>query len=354
MIFRDQKLAAEIINKIKEKNVRIRVMHVCGTHQDTLVRFGLRDMLLEAGVDMREGPGCPVCVTTPMEIEEALELASRGKVITTFGDMYRVPGMRGALKDSKGDVRIVYSVDDSIEIANKTDKDVIFLGVGFETTMPSIASSIIRGVPENFYLLSFHRLTPPAVMKIAEMGELNLDGIIDPGHVSTIIGKKPWEPISKKFDIPQVIAGFEPLDLLMAVLMIIKQIENGEAKVEIEYTRAVREEGNPKAQELIYQVFEKKGVKWRGFPEIEESGMFLKKEFEDLDARKAFEDLLQEVWSMDVDEPKGCRCGEVIRGLIQPWECPLFGKVCTPDKPVGPCMVSREGACYIEYKFSSP
>jgi hydrogenase expression/formation protein HypD len=355
---RDKDLADSIFKKLEDMNLDIRLMHVCGTHQDTLVRYGLEGNLMDVGVEIRQGPGCPVCVTTPKEIEEAVLLAGKGKKLVVFGDMLKVPGASGSLADARttgGDVQIVYGVDDAVSIARKTDKDVVFMAVGFETTIPSIAMAIKRlhesDKTNNFSIISCHRVVPPALKTLIELGEVKLHGLIEPGHVSTIIGAAPYEFLSEKYNVPQVIAGFEPLDLLMGVFMLAKQIEKGEAKVEIEYTRTVKYEGNRKAIAVIEDVFEPHDVKWRGFPEIPESGLKLKNEFKDFDARKLFADELRELENMEFPEPKGCKCGDVLRGVIYSDECPLFGKTCTPENPVGPCMVSAEGSCNILLKY---
>lgn len=348
--YRDKEIAEKIIERLKKMELDIRIMHVCGTHQDTLVRFGLSDLLSEVGVDIRQGPGCPVCVTTPMEIEEAINLAKSGKAIATFGDMLRVPGENGSLFDVKAggcDIRTVYSINEAIKIAEKIDKDIIFMAIGFETTAPTTASTILSNPPKNFSILGCHRVIPPAMEALLKMGELKIDGFIDPGHVSTIIGTGPYEFISKEFKVPQVIAGFEPLDLLMGVYMIAKQIKDGEAKVENEYKRVVKAEGNKKAIKVMSEVFRQSDVAWRGFSVIPKSGLYLKEEFERYDSRRLFEDDLEDLRGRDFKEPKGCRCGDVLRGIIYSDECPLFGKTCTPQNPVGPCMVSREGSCNI-------
>jgi len=350
--FRDETIARKIHEELKKKKLDLKIMHVCGTHQDTLVKHGLDKIFFDIGIDVREGPGCPVCVTTIREIEEVKAIAEKA-IIALYGDMLRSPGKDGSLADEKAkgkDIRVVYSIEDALKIAEKNSKPVVFFGVGFETTAPSTAH-IIKKMPPNFYVYSSHRFTPPAVIGIAEMGKVELDGIILPGHVSTIIGSKPWEIISQKYGIPQVIAGFEPLDMLIAVYMIVRQIENGEAKVEIEYSRVVKPEGNEKAKALMNEVFYPSDIEWRGFPVLKKSGMEIKEEYEELNAKKVFEDLIEPVSQQKFEEPAGCRCSEVIRGEIHSWECPLFGKACTPSTPIGPCMVSSEGACAIEYKY---
>ncbi|MEE9150519.1 MAG: hydrogenase formation protein HypD [Thermoplasmata archaeon] len=357
---RDKELADKILKKLEDMRLNIRLMHVCGTHQDTLVRFGLEENLLKSGVEIRQGPGCPVCVTTPKEIEEAILLSQKGKKLVVFGDMVKVPGANGSLADARargGDVQIVYSVDDALKIASNTTKDMVFMAVGFETTIPSIAMAIKTLHDENgskannFSILSCHRIVPPALKALIELGEVKLHGLIEPGHVSTIIGAKPYEFISEKYHVPQVITGFEPLDLLMGIYMLARQIKQGEAKVEIEYSRSVKYEGNPKAMNVIKEVFEPIDIKWRGFPVIPESGLVLRKKFENYDARKLFTDELKEIQDMEFSEPKGCKCGDVLRGVISSDECPLFGKACIPEHPVGPCMVSAEGSCNILLKY---
>ncbi len=353
--YRDKKVSEKIVSKLREMNLNIRLMHVCGTHQDTLVRFGLDELLKNTGVEIRQGPGCPVCVTTPKEIEEAMLLARKGKTITVFGDMMNVPGQKHSLSDTKTmghDVKIVYSVDDALKIAGKTKKDVVFMAIGFETTAPSTASVILSNPPENFSILNCHRLIPPALKAIIEMGEVKLHGLIEPGHVSTVIGAKPYEFLSKDYGVPQVIAGFEPLDLMMGVYMLACQIKNKKAEVEIEYKRSVKYDGNKKAVKMMKDVFESYDIAWRGFPIIKNSGLKLKNTFQSYDARKKFEDELKELNNIEFKEPKGCRCGEMLRGLTNPDDCPLFGKSCTPATPVGPCMVSREGNCNIMFRYS--
>ena len=335
-------------------DLHLTLMHVCGTHQDTLIRFGLDDVLEDVGVDIRQGPGCPVCVTPPVEIEEILALARAGKTITAFGDLMKVPGATGSLNDVKAegaDVRIVFGVDDAVELAKKTDKEVVFMGIGFETTAPTTASAILSGPPDNFSILSCHRTVPPALEAIAMMGEIKLDGMIQPGHVSTIIGTKPYEFLSKKHHMPQVVAGFEPLDLLMAVYMLALQIKQHRAEVENEYTRVVKPEGNELALRAMGEAFSPSDVVWRGFPVIRKSGLSLRSEFEEHDARKMYSDLLEPVQGKEYSEEKGCKCGDILRGIATSEDCPLFARRCSPNNPIGPCMVSREGSCYISYKY---
>jgi hydrogenase expression/formation protein HypD len=348
---RDRETAKRISKKIAEisKNMgSVKLMHVCGTHEDTVTRFGIRSLLPE-NIEIISGPGCPVCVTTAREIDEAIYLARMGATVTTFGDMLKVPANTSSLSDTKAegsDVRVVYSVTDSVKIARKNPKkEVVHIAVGFETTAPSTAIAL-ENAPENFYVLCCHRLIPPAMEFLLSSGDVRLDGFIDPGHVSTIIGLNPYRPVSDRFKIPQVIAGFEPLDVLFSVLMLLRMIRNKEYEVRNEYSRIVKNEGNPRAINAMSRVFEHCDIKWRGFPEIPDSGIALRDGFSEYDVRKKFEIKVKES-----KEPKGCRCGDVLKGVIYPGECPLFGKKCSPENPVGPCMVSGEGACMIAYKY---
>ena len=349
---KDKTLAKDIISKIKKLDVNLKFMHVCGTHQDTLVKHGLSELLEKCGIEIGQGPGCPVCVTTPKEIGEMLLLAKNGKTVTSFGDMINVPGEKQSLQSMKTegyDVRTVYGIEDAVKIAEENkDKEVIFMAVGFETTAPTTASVLLKKPPSNFSILCCHRTIPKALKAIIEMGEIKINGLIEPGHVSTIIGTKPYEFLSKDYNIPQVVAGFEPLDLLMAVWMLVQQIEHKEAYVQNEYTRAVQKEGNPKAIQAIKQVFEPGDIKWRGFPVITDSSLELRSKFKKYDAREKYKDELEILKDKKFSEPEGCRCGELLRGLLSPFECPLFGQACTPSTPVGPCMVSIEGSCNIE------
>jgi hydrogenase expression/formation protein HypD len=349
--FRDEALARRIVQRIADLGINAMFMHVCGTHQDTLVRFGLQSLLEKAGIDIRQGPGCPVCVTTSYEIQEAMAIARSGKTLAIFGDMLAVPTPNGSLADLRAqgfDVRVVYSIDEAIKLA-RTGKEVVFMAVGFETTSPTTASAIYSRPPASFSILSAHRLIPPAIEAILQMGEIRVDGLIQPGHVSTIIGLKPYEEIANRYRMPQVVAGFEPLDLLMAVYMLAKQVKEGTAVVQNEYSRVVKPEGNLKALSLLSEVFKKVDKPWRGFPVIKNSALELKGEFEEYDARKKYADLLTDLSPSEFST--ACRCGEVLRGLIPSEDCPLFGTSCTPGNPMGPCMVSREGSCNITYRY---
>jgi len=351
--FRDEATAKKVIESISRYHLNVRFMHVCGTHQDTLVRFGLEDMLKDTGVEIRQGPGCPVCVTTTKEIVEAIVLAESGVTIAVFGDMMTVPTPIGSLADAKAkgaDVRVVYSVEDAIKLS-PTAIEMTFMSIGFETTSPTTAAVMLNPLPENFSVVSCHRLLPPALDALFSLGEVRIDGLIQPGHVATIIGTKPFDRFSVERKIPQVVAGFEPLDLLVAVFMMCKQIAEGRHEVENEYSRVVKAEGNPKARAMLEKVFEPVDRNWRGFPVIPKSAYELRKVFDAHNARVKFHDVLRSAPTVK-EEMGGCRCGEVLRGIITSQQCPVFGKGCSPKRPMGPCMVSREGSCNIAYRYS--
>ncbi len=344
-------LSREIVGRIEEISQPVKIMHVCGSHEHTIMHHGIRT-LLPKEVEVVAGPGCPVCCVPAREIDECLQLAEKGVTITTFGDMLRVPGSESSLAEAKedgADVRIVYGVNNAVEIAQKLENEVVFMSAGFETTAPTTASELLAGPPENFSILSCHRLIPPALQFLIESGEVNLNALIEPGHVSTIIGTKPYEPFSEKYGIPQVVAGFNPLDILMAVYMILRQIKAGKAEVQNEYKRAVREEGNLKAQQALDDVFYITSREWRGFPEIPDSVMEVRDEFSQFNAREKFDIKVERV----KEAPTGCICGPILRGVARPEECKLFKEECTPTKPIGACMVSKEGTCNIAYRYSS-
>jgi len=347
--FRDAALAKRVtekMHKIAPKENTVKICHVCGTHEWTITHFGLRS-LLPVNVEVIAGPGCPVCIVPSSEIDEAVQLALKGVVVTCFGDVLRVPGSRMSLLDAKAegaDVRVVYSVGDAVKMAEKEpDKEFIFFAVGFETTAPSTAVETLNKPPENLSFLVSHRLIPPAMKLLVEMEGLSLNGFIAPGHVSTIIGLKPYEIFPKRYGMPTVAAGFEPLDVLFGVYMILKQVNEGKPRLENEYVRAVRWEGNVKAQELMKKVFEVADGKWRGLGTIPSSKFKLRSKYAEYDANLKYSMKVEH----GVDLQPGCRCHLVIIGKIKPTECPLFMKTCTPQKPVGACMVSSEGTCRI-------
>lgn len=347
--FRDADLAKRVANKIQElapKQSAVKICHVCGTHEWTITRFGLRS-LLPQNVEVIAGPGCPVCIVPASEIDEAVQLALKGIIVTCFGDLLRVPGSKMSLLDAKAegaDVRVVYSVGDAVKMAaKKSEKKCVFFAVGFETTSPSTAVEITNKPPENMSFLISHRTIPSAMKLLAEMKDLNLNGFIAPGHVSTIIGLKPYEAFPKRYGIPTVVAGFEPLDLLFGVYMILKQLSRDKPALENEYTRAVHEEGNIKAQELLQEVFEIADGRWRGLGTIAQSKLKLREEYSVYDAHLKYDVKIEQ----SVDTQPGCRCHLVVIGKIRPTECSLFMKKCTPQKPIGACMVSSEGTCRI-------
>jgi len=304
-------------------------------------------------VEVIAGPGCPVCVTPSLVLDEAIELARRGVIVTAFGDLMMVPATKTSLagvKTEGADVRIVYGPHDAVEIAEKNpDKDVVFCAVGFETTAPGIASELLRGVPENFSIISAHRLIPPSMELLLGIGDLQIDGFICPGHVATIIGVRPFRYFAEAYRMPTVVSGFEPNDVLLSLAILLKQLKDGEPRCENEYVRLVKEEGNLKAQKILSEVFDVATAHWRGIGRVPNSGYVLKKEFEDYDAEKKYELSIEN----SVDIHPGCNCHLVIIGKIYPPECKLFGNMCTPEKPYGPCMVSSEGTCRIYYKYGA-
>ncbi len=350
-----------LIKKEMKGEEEIRLMHLCGTHEDTITRYALRT-LLPKNLKLLSGPGCPVCITPDVDLQKVFHLLEKKNVVlTTFGDMARVPYMGKSLFSFRGkkDVRIVYSIFDALKIAKK-GKKVVHFAIGFETTMPSTALAVLDKV-ENFSVFSSHRYFIPAMDYLLSLGEVKIDGFINPGHVSTIVGVKAYEFLVEKYGVPQVIAGFEPMDVLTAVYLLvrtIKKLRSGEKleKEELllnEYTRAVSYEGNVKAQEVIKKVFSREDWEWRGLGVIPNSGASIKEEFSEYDACKVFEDAFKDFTPLEDKKKKACRCGEVLRGVITPEECPLFMKVCTPRDPVGPCMVSYEGTCSIWAKYGS-
>jgi hydrogenase expression/formation protein HypD len=354
--YQDSKLARGLARKIAQRSSKtIRLMEFCGGHTHAILRYGIRQLVPKT-VELRSGPGCPVCVTASADLDKAIALAKLPDVIiTTFGDMIRVPGSYSSLQKAKAggaDVRIVYSTIDAVEIAKANpEKSVIFIGIGFETTAPTIAASILKAQQEkieNFYVLSLNKLTPPVMEALLNSGEVKLDGIVGPGHVSVIIGSHPYEFIPHDYGVACVISGFEPLDILLCIDKLVEQIEKGEPKVEIAYPRGVKPEGNTKARQLMENVFEIGEANWRGIGIVPRSGLRIRNKYERFDADKAFS-----VSVKPPREPKGCRCGDVIRGAATPLECELFKKACTPESPVGPCMVSSEGACAAYYQYGA-
>lgn len=328
-------------------------MEVCGGHTMAIRKFGIPSLLPD-NIDLLSGPGCPVCVTSNLFIDKAVAYSRLDDVIiTTFGDLIRIPGSTSSLDNEKAngsDVRMVYSTLDALNVARKNpDKKVIFLGIGFETTAPTSAIAILKANAENlgnFFLYSSHKVMPPAMEALIDEG-VNLNGYIAPGHVSAITGSGIYKLIPDKFGLGCVISGFEPVDLLQSIYMLVRQYETNSPKVEIQYKRVVTPEGNVKAQAIMNEVFELRDDWWRGLGVLRNSGFGLKKKYERFDAEKML-DVEVEV----TVEPKGCICGEILKGVKKPSDCKLFGEPCSPEYPVGACMVSNEGSCHAYYRYN--
>jgi len=354
--FRDSELAKRVVREIERiaEGRRFRIMEICGGHTHTIYRYGLHDVL-PANIELVHGPGCPVCVLPMGKVDDAIAIAKHdGVILATFGDMMRVPGSEGSLIDAQADgadVRMVYSPLDALKLAHQNpDRKVVFFAIGFETTAPSTAVTLLHakrlGV-RNFFVFCNHVLVVPAIKTLLDSPETRLDGFIGPGHVTTVIGSKAWEFIPKDYGKGIVISGFEPLDMLQAIYMLVRQLIEGKPRVDVQYTRAVRPDGNTKAKEVMAQVFElRETFEWRGLGWIEKSALKLKPEFAEFDAELHFD-----LPRRQVADPKVCQCGEVLRGAILPWECKVFGTACTPEHPIGACMVSSEGACAAVYQY---
>ncbi|MBI5832876.1 MAG: hydrogenase formation protein HypD [Armatimonadetes bacterium] len=331
----------------------VRIMHVCGSHEHSLSRWGLRS-LLPRSVDLIAGPGCPVCVCPEHEIREAIAIAEQGAIVTTYGDMLRVPTSAGSLSDaaSRGcDVRLVYSAADAARLARELpDRQVVFFAVGFETTAAPTAAVIAADPPPNLTILTAHRLTPEAMVLLMGSGDIAVDALIAPGHVSVIVGVDAWQPLVDQFGLPTVVAGFEPADVMLAVRDILAQRAAGRAELTNVYGRAVTPEGNRRAQALLAEAFEVGAVWWRGLGELPGTGLVLRAAKQSVDARERFGVRLP---AGEHEMPAGCACNRVMLGQITPPECPLFGTACHPLSPHGPCMVSQEGTCFIWNQYGS-
>ena len=342
------------LNATAEKPIRL--MEVCGGHTHTIFKFGLEE-LLPRGIDLIHGPGCPVCVLPMNRVDDCVSIAEREDVIlTTFGDAMRVPGSRKSLLQAKAagqDIRMVYSPMDALQLArDNPERNVVFFGLGFETTMPSTAFTVLQAKAEqipNFFLFCNHITIIPTLRAILADSDLRLDGFIGPGHVSMIIGTEGYDFIASEHRKPFVVAGFEPLDILQSVWMLLKQFEEQRCEVENQYRRVVPTQGNLAAQQAMDQVFQlREQFEWRGLGSIPESGVEMRPEFADFDAEKVFT-----VRDVPVVDPAECQCGEVLKGRLKPWQCQVFGKSCTPDSPIGALMVSSEGACAAYYNYGS-
>ncbi|EKE11768.1 MAG: hypothetical protein ACD_15C00027G0017 [uncultured bacterium] len=333
------------INKVaKEIGREVSLMEVCGTHTQAISRYGIRDVLPK-NVKLITGPGCPVCVTAQKDIDALINLALAGIPIATYGDVLRVPGHYGSLNEARekgARVFDVYSVAEALE-RQKEFPDLVFFGLGFETTTPMTAWGIQQGLT----VYSSHKVFLPAMQALLDMGEIKIDGFIDPGHVSTVTGIHPYE----KLEIPQVITGFEMQDVLEGIVLLLNQIKNDDLTVVNQYSRLVKNDGNGKIRKIISEVFEITDGDWRGFGAIPGSGLKIRNKYRKFDAKVKYKDILDKVDFSHSGEPKGCKCGEIIRGLAEPKKCPMFGRRCTPENPIGPCMVSIEGACNVSYRY---
>ena len=359
--FRDGRKARGVAQAISRlagqrplKGRRLQLMEVCGSHTVAIFKSGIRDLLPE-NVRLISGPGCPVCVTPVADIDRAGAIARLPDVVlTTFGDMMRVPGSRSSLDEERAggaDIRVVYSTLEALELARKhTDRRVVFFGAGFETTAPTVAAAAIQAEAEslqNFFVYSVHKTIPQAMRALLDTPQLHLDGFICPGHVSALIGSSAYRFVAGEYGRPSVVSGFEPLDILMSIYLILKQLAEGRSEVEIEYSRVVTPEGNTQAMEILGQVFEEADSHWRGIGVIPGSGLNLRERFAHRDALRVFNPPVRQS-----RENPACECGDILRGLKSPAECRLFATACTPERPIGACMVSSEGSCAANYKYS--
>ncbi|MHB0868547.1 MAG: hydrogenase formation protein HypD [Chloroflexota bacterium] len=353
--YRDSSAAARLVERIHRRaTVPVNLMEVCGTHTVAVFRHGIRQLLPEQ-VSLVSGPGCPVCVTANRDVDWAIAAARRPDVIlATFGDMLKVPGSSSSLQQARAEgceIRVVYSTLDALAIARANPrKTVVFFGIGFETTAPTVACSILEAEEtglENYQVYSVHKVMPPPMRALVDAEEIKIDGFLCPGHVSTVIGSEPYRFLAEEYGISCVIAGFEPLDILQSIDMLLAMKAGGRAEVAIQYRRVVRPEGNPVALEQLYRVFQPADAEWRGLGIIGDSGLQIREEYARFDAGRTLQ-----VDPGPTREHAGCRCGEMLRGVVQPPECPLYGRVCTPENPVGPCMVSSEGTCSTWFQFA--
>jgi len=354
--FRNGNLARRMATEITNisKGQKFKFMEVCGGHTHTIFKHGIEDILPE-NIELIHGPGCPVCVLPMGRIDDAIAIAkTEGTIFTTFGDMMRVPGSQGSLLDAKAagaDVRFIYSPLDALKIARQNPKkEVVFFAIGFETTAPSTAVTLLQAKNEdiqNFSVFCNHVTIIPTIKAILDSPDLRLDGFIGPGHVSMVIGLRTYQFIARDYQKPVVISGFEPLDIIQSILMLLKQYQTGKVVVENQYKRVVRPEGNLKSLEVIAQTMELRPYfEWRGLGFITHSALKIRSDFAQWDAEERFE-----VPGLQVADPKACQCGEVLKGVIKPWECKVFGTACTPETPIGSCMVSPEGACAAYFNY---
>ncbi len=362
--FRDPEMAKSLMGKIADimqtlpysKQQPLLIMEFCGGHTHTIFRYGIEQMLPD-NIEMVHGPGCPVCVLPMGRVDDCVALAERPDVIfTTFGDAMRVPGSKKSLLQAKADgadVRMVYSPLDALELArNKPDRQVIFFALGFETTMPSTALTVMQARAEgikNFSLFCNHITTVPTIKAVLDSPDMQIDGFLAPGHVSMVVGEDPFQFIPQKYHKPIVITGFEPLDILQSIYMLVQQFADKRCEVENQYARVVAHDGNQPGLQAIHEVFElREFFEWRGLGSIDHSGVKMREAYADFDAERKFQ-----VPNLKIADPKSCQCGEVIKGVIRPWECKVFGTSCTPQTPMGALMVSSEGACAAYYNFGN-
>jgi hydrogenase expression/formation protein HypD len=353
--YRQGDIARKLAGQVARLTTRpLKIMEVCGGHTHAIFKYGIEDLLPEQ-ITMIHGPGCPVCVIPLGRVDDSISIALKpGVIFTTFGDMMRVPGSKTNLIDAKArgaDVRMVYSPLDALKIAKKNpDKQVVFLALGFETTAPSTAMTVLQAAKDgvvNFSIFCNHITIVPALKAMLDSPELRLDGFVGPGHVSTVIGTRPYEFVARDYGKPVAVSGFEPLDVLQAIYMIVRQVAEGRSEVENQYGRCVTRDGNRKALEAIFEVFEpREYFEWRGLGSIAHSGMRLSRKYAIFDAELKFN-----VPGLRIADPKACQCGEILKGVKKPWECKVFGTACTPETPIGSCMVSSEGACAAYYNF---
>ncbi|MBI4642526.1 MAG: hydrogenase formation protein HypD [Deltaproteobacteria bacterium] len=354
--FRDKDLVRDLTRRLKQLGTEpATIMEVCGTHTMAAARFGLKE-LLPPEVRLVSGPGCPVCVTAQEDLDGFLALGGEpGIILASFGDMLRVPGTTTSLEKQRAAgaaVKVVYSPLDAVDLAKQEiEKNVVFFGVGFETTMPATAMAIQAAAAakvDNFSVFCVHKTMPGALRALLSAGEVRVSGLLCPGHVTTIIGASAYDFIPRDFGIPCAVTGFEPLDLLLGIESILRQFSQGQAQVDNVYTRVVPLKPNPRAQALLAEVFAAADAQWRGLGIIPGSGVEIREPYREFDARSRFAGILARVPS---PPPSACRCGEILRGVMPPQECPLFDKVCSPSNPLGPCMVSSEGACAAVYRY---
>ncbi|HXQ41012.1 MAG TPA: hydrogenase formation protein HypD [Candidatus Udaeobacter sp.] len=360
--FRDRDKASALVREIESLVARIEVvkqrpiniMEVCGGHTHSIFRYGIEGMLPEA-IELVHGPGCPVCVLPMGIVDDCVAIAEQpGVIFTTFGDAMRVPGTRKSLLQAKAegaDVRMVYSPMDALALARRNpEREVVFFGIGFETTMPSTALTILQAASDgaaNFSVFCNHITIVPTIKAILDSPDLQLDGFLGPGHVSMVIGTAPYEFISRHYRKPMVVAGFEPLDVLQSIWMVLKQIDEGRAEIENQYSRVVLDAGNAAALSALSRVYElREFFEWRGLGSIDHSGVRIRSDYARFDAERKFT-----LRNARIADPKSCQCGEVLKGVIRPWQCKIFGTACTPETPVGALMVSSEGACAAYYQY---